>query len=94
MNVFAKFDEIPSLHLQNIKDTKRYGHTFVLSVSSIGPGIAPRTSQKWRPRWPPWPPNGRDGSKMAAITSRDDSVTRSGVCHALDHGRNGLGPEY
>ena len=29
MNVFAKFDEIPSMTLQDIKETKRYGHTFV-----------------------------------------------------------------
>ena len=27
MNVFAKFDEIPSMVLQDIKETKRYGHT-------------------------------------------------------------------
>ena len=27
--VFAKFDEIPSMTLQDIKETKRYGHTFV-----------------------------------------------------------------
>ena len=27
MNVFAKFDEIPSKILQDIKETKRYGHT-------------------------------------------------------------------
>ena len=26
---FAKFDEIPSMLLQDIKETKRYGHTFV-----------------------------------------------------------------
>ena len=26
MNVFAKFDEIPSMILEVIKDTKRYGH--------------------------------------------------------------------
>ena len=32
MNVFAKFDEIPSMTLQDIKETKRYGHTFVRSV--------------------------------------------------------------
>ena len=36
MNVFAKFDEIPSMILQDIKETKRYGHTdgrsFVRSV--------------------------------------------------------------
>ena len=31
MNVFAKFDEIPSMLLQDIKETKRYGHTFVRS---------------------------------------------------------------
>ena len=28
MNVFAKFDEIPSMTLQDIKETKRYRHTF------------------------------------------------------------------
>ena len=32
MNVFAKFDEIPTMTLQDIKETKRYGHTFVRSV--------------------------------------------------------------
>ena len=26
MDVFAKFDEIPSMILQDIKETKRYGH--------------------------------------------------------------------
>ena len=31
MNVFAKFDEIPSMTLQDIKETKRQGHTFVRS---------------------------------------------------------------
>ena len=31
MNVFAKFDEIPSMILEIIKETKRYGHTFVRS---------------------------------------------------------------
>ena len=37
MNVFAKFDEIPSMTLQDIKETKRYGHTFVrLFVRSDG----------------------------------------------------------
>ena len=37
MNVFAKFDEIPSMTLQDIKETKRYGHTFVRSfVRSFG----------------------------------------------------------
>ena len=29
MNIFAKFDEIPSMLLQDIEETKRYGHTFV-----------------------------------------------------------------
>ena len=27
MNVFAKFDEIPSMILEVIKETKRYAHT-------------------------------------------------------------------
>ena len=31
MNVFVKFDEIPSKALQDIKETKRHGHTFVRS---------------------------------------------------------------
>ena len=31
MNVFAKFDEIPSMTLKDIKETKRNGHTFVRS---------------------------------------------------------------
>ena len=31
MKVFAKFDEIASMTLQDIKETKRYGHTFVRS---------------------------------------------------------------
>ena len=31
MNVFAKFDEIPSMVLEVIKETKGYGHTFVRS---------------------------------------------------------------
>ena len=32
MNVFAKFDEIPSMILEVIKETKRYGHTDGRSV--------------------------------------------------------------
>ena len=37
MNVFAKFDEIPSMTLQDIKERKRYGHTLVRSfVCSFG----------------------------------------------------------
>ena len=31
MDVFAKFDEIPSIILEVIKETQRYGHTFVWS---------------------------------------------------------------
>ena len=31
MNVFAKFDEIPSTTHQDIKETKCYGHTFFRS---------------------------------------------------------------
>ena len=31
MNVFSKFDEIPSMILEVIKETKCYGHTFVRS---------------------------------------------------------------
>ena len=31
MKVFAKFDEIPSRTLEDIKETKRHGHTFVRS---------------------------------------------------------------
>ena len=30
--MFAKLDEIPSMILQDIKETKRYGHTFGRSV--------------------------------------------------------------
>ena len=32
MNVFAKFVEIPSMILQDMKETKCYGHTFGRSV--------------------------------------------------------------
>ena len=32
MNVFAKFDEIPSMILKVIKETKSYGHTVGRSV--------------------------------------------------------------
>ena len=32
MNVFAKFDELPSMILEVIKKTKRYGHTDGRSV--------------------------------------------------------------
>ena len=37
MNVFAKFDEISSMILEVIKETKRYGHTDGRSVGrSVG----------------------------------------------------------
>ena len=37
MNVFAKFDKIPSMILEVIKETKRYGHTFGRTVvRSVG----------------------------------------------------------
>ena len=37
MKDFAKFEEIPSMSLEDIKETKRYGHTFVRSfVRSFG----------------------------------------------------------
>ena len=46
MNVFAKFEEIPSKTLQDIKETKRYGHTFVRSVGrSFGRSLV-RTTYK------------------------------------------------
>ena len=32
MKVFAKFDEIPSMILEVIEETKRYGHTFGRTV--------------------------------------------------------------
>ena len=32
INVFAKFHEIPLMILQDVKETKRYGHTFGRSV--------------------------------------------------------------
>ena len=46
MNVFAKFDEIPSMTLQDIKETKRYGHTFVRSFvySDNGKTVYPPTN--------------------------------------------------
>ena len=36
MNVFAKFDEIPPMILEVIKETKCYGHTFLRSDVSDG----------------------------------------------------------
>ena len=38
MNVFAKFDEIPSMILKVIKETKRYGHTVGRSENGGGGG--------------------------------------------------------
>ena len=35
MNVFAKFDEIPSMILQDIKETKCYGHKNVSDTRSV-----------------------------------------------------------
>ena len=35
MNVFAKFDEIPSMILQDIKETKRYGHKNVSDKKNV-----------------------------------------------------------
>ena len=35
MNVFAKFDEIPSMIFKVIKETKRYGHTDGRSVGRL-----------------------------------------------------------
>ena len=40
MKVFAKFDEIPSMILEVIKETKRYGHTFGRTVvRSVGRSV-------------------------------------------------------
>ena len=39
MNVFAKFDEIPSMILKVIKETKRYGHT-------VGPTVGRSVGQR------------------------------------------------
>ena len=36
MNVFAKFDEIPSMMLEVIKETKRYRHKNVSDTQSVG----------------------------------------------------------
>ena len=45
MNVFAKFDEIPSVILEVIKETKRYTHTFVRSDG--------RSVGQWKTVYPP-----------------------------------------
>ena len=43
MKVFAKFDEIPSMILEVIKETKRYGHTFGRTVvRSFGRSVGQR----------------------------------------------------
>ena len=36
MNVFAKFDEIPSMILQDVKETKRNGHTHTFAGGGGG----------------------------------------------------------
>ena len=38
MNVFAKFDDIPSMILQYIKETKRYGHTVCGGIINCSKG--------------------------------------------------------
>ena len=53
MKVFAKFDEIPSMILEVIKETKRYGHTFGRTVGrSVGRSdnvktVYPPTNTVW-----------------------------------------------
>ena len=44
MNVFAKFDGIPSLILQDIQETKRYGHTVDRSFRNNVKTIYPPTN--------------------------------------------------
>ena len=44
MNVFAKFDEIPSMILQDIKETKRYGHKNVSDTRSDVKTVYPPTN--------------------------------------------------
>ena len=52
MNVFVQFDEIPSMILQDIKETKRYGHTFVRSfVRTDGQRENSIPSHKHSLRW-------------------------------------------
>ena len=41
MNVFAKFDEIPSMILQDIKETKRYGRTVGITKGNNSNSIDP-----------------------------------------------------
>ena len=57
MNVFAKFDEIPSMTLQDIKETKRYGHTFVQTDGQRESSI---------------PPTNRRGGGIIIIKYRND----------------------
>ena len=44
MNVFAKFDEIPSMILQGIKETKCYGHTVGVGRSDNVKTVYPPTN--------------------------------------------------
>ena len=41
MNVFAKFDEIPSMILQDIKETKRYRRTVRITKGNNSNSIGP-----------------------------------------------------
>ena len=42
MNVFAKFDEIPSMIVQDIKETKRYEHKNVSDKKRFGHTVGQR----------------------------------------------------
>ena len=46
MNVFAKFNEIPSMILQDIKETKRYGHY----GHTVGWSVGQRENSKTLPQ--------------------------------------------
>ena len=47
MKVFAKFDEIPSMILEVIKETKRYGHTFGRTVGrTVGRSVGRSFGQR------------------------------------------------
>ena len=51
MNVFANFDDIPSMILQDIKETKRYGHTVGRSV-----GLSVSRTENVKTVYPPTNP--------------------------------------
>ena len=44
MNVLAKFDEIPSMILQDIKETKRNGHTHTVGRTDNVKTVYPPTN--------------------------------------------------